>query len=485
MSSARLLLLGVLMATWGCGNELELAPGEPSEVEEPDPVSVRTRPVCGNGAIEAGEECDDGNDDSRDGCDSFCQTPCGAGEITIDGCGAGRTFRDSVERWSECNQTWVDGTSTRTTVVCRTPAGNLFEVGVCRNGACLNVLPPVGGERVCSSVCETTTDCPSGQVCVNTWLDAEAREEPLLWRRPAGIHPDGNGVCLTAVGGGVGDRCGTCGAGLGCNGVTGKDGLFLCMSHCVDDEGCPDGAFCGDAFDTVTECITGKSCFYGVNAPIGSKVRAARQCTRGQALFIEDVVENCAAGCRRFYECGQTEMGRTEMECAAACLQESDYRRAFCRTRASCDNMPTCEAEELLREGTRYCTRGCTIDADCPSDWLCLPHADRRLCTAEINSELTDPPNFKPTVERTFPDPACPGDVDTTCTFESECDRDCFASTGCGEVPGAGVCEQERLLFCEQHRIVSIDCATRDLECGYDAALVRFDCIDVSSGVEL
>ena len=472
-----------LLLLLGCGNELELAEGETAEVEEPDPVSVRTRPVCGNGAIEAGEECDDGNDDDRDGCDSFCQTPCAAGEITLDACGQGRTFRDVVERWSECQQQWVNGTSTRTTQVCRSPNGELYEVGICRNGACLNVLPPVGGERACSKRCETTTDCPGTQVCVNTWTQStDAHTEPLLWRRPPGPHPDGGGLCVPAVGGGVGDRCGTCGAGLGCNGVTGKDDLFVCMPHCGGDSDCPDGAFCGDAFDTVTECITGKSCFYGVNAPIGSRVQASRQCTRGQALFIEDVVENCALGCANLYDCGgvATQDGRelTQMGCARVCTEEADYRVAFCRSRVTCDNLGACENFEM-REGTRYCTRTCRDHDECPSGWWCYRHGERRLCTAPTNSELRDPPNFAATAERAYPDPECPADIDNTCTFESDCDRDCVTSTGCGEVPGAGVCDEGRVLFCQEHRTVSIDCAARGLECGFDAALARFDCIEV------
>ena len=31
-------------------------------------------PVCGNGVVEAGEQCDDGNRSNGDGCDAECQT---------------------------------------------------------------------------------------------------------------------------------------------------------------------------------------------------------------------------------------------------------------------------------------------------------------------------------------------------------------------------------------------------------------------------
>ena len=52
--------------------------GIPEEVEE--------APVCGNSIIESGEQCDDGNTDSGDGCSSTCQTeaaPPGNGGVAI------------------------------------------------------------------------------------------------------------------------------------------------------------------------------------------------------------------------------------------------------------------------------------------------------------------------------------------------------------------------------------------------------------------
>ncbi len=482
--TSRLLPLLLLVA---CSNELKLAPGDPPEMETPDPVTVRTRPVCGNGVQEAGEECDDGNADDQDGCNAQCQTPCAAGEITIVGCAAGETFRDDVERWSECQQRWVDGTSTRTTVTCRTPQGDLYRAGVCRNGACLNVLPPVGGERVCSRACSTTNDCAEGQVCVGTWSEsAEAHEEPLLWRRAAGLHEQDSGICLPAVGGTEGDRCGTCGQGLGCNGVTGRDDLFVCMPNCEGDEDCPAGAFCGDAFDTVTECITGKSCFYGVSAPLGARVSLQQQCDRGRALYIEQVVENCALGCARLYGCGLSVqvggMAVDEATCVQSCLEDQQYAKAWCRAEAVCDNQGRCDDYRFA--GTRYCTQDCS-DADCPDGYVCQRFVEPRgfWCVAERRDVLVDPPPFEAVVQRQFPDPVCPDDVDTTCTFESECDRDCVSSTGCGEVPGAGLCDGEgRLLFCERHRIVSIDCDARGLACGFDAAFVRFDCLAGAAG---
>ncbi|WAS92213.1 DUF4215 domain-containing protein [Nannocystis punicea] len=55
--------------------------GDPTSSSSGDPGFDPPAPVCGNGYLEADEECDDGNDADDDGCDSACLVPCGlAGE---------------------------------------------------------------------------------------------------------------------------------------------------------------------------------------------------------------------------------------------------------------------------------------------------------------------------------------------------------------------------------------------------------------------
>jgi len=55
---------------------------------------------CGNGIVEAGETCDDGNTTSGDGCDAACQDECAAlqGSCTADAdcCETGALCPDSV-----------------------------------------------------------------------------------------------------------------------------------------------------------------------------------------------------------------------------------------------------------------------------------------------------------------------------------------------------------------------------------------------------
>lgn len=52
-------------------------------------VRAQEEPVCGNGVVESGEECDDGNNDITDRCDTFGQAPNGRGQCTATFCGDG------------------------------------------------------------------------------------------------------------------------------------------------------------------------------------------------------------------------------------------------------------------------------------------------------------------------------------------------------------------------------------------------------------
>jgi len=36
---------------------------------------------CGNGVVEANEQCDDANKDANDGCDALCRFECGNGQL--------------------------------------------------------------------------------------------------------------------------------------------------------------------------------------------------------------------------------------------------------------------------------------------------------------------------------------------------------------------------------------------------------------------
>lgn len=56
--------------------------GSRTALFDDDRASTTTSLLCGNGKVEAGETCDDGNTDDRDECDSTCKLPvCGDGKV--------------------------------------------------------------------------------------------------------------------------------------------------------------------------------------------------------------------------------------------------------------------------------------------------------------------------------------------------------------------------------------------------------------------
>ncbi|MCX4244875.1 fibrinogen-like YCDxxxxGGGW domain-containing protein [Paraliomyxa miuraensis] len=96
------------------------------------------QPVCGNGQVEAGESCDDGNDDDTDACTSLCAAPsCDDGLQSGD-----ETDVDCGGSCAACT-----GGGCRTTSDC--------EAGVCIDGTCAH-------PRSCRELLEQVPGTPDG-----------------------------------------------------------------------------------------------------------------------------------------------------------------------------------------------------------------------------------------------------------------------------------------------------------------------------------
>jgi len=108
-------------------------------------------PTCGNGAVEAGEQCDDGNTVSGDGCSATCQT-----EAPAPRCGDGTV--DAGEQCDDGNTVSGDGCSaTCQNEVAPPQCGN----GTVDAGEQCDDGNTAGGDG-CSATCQIETVCGDG-----------------------------------------------------------------------------------------------------------------------------------------------------------------------------------------------------------------------------------------------------------------------------------------------------------------------------------
>lgn len=112
-------------------------------------------PYCGNGVLNPGEECDDGNNRNGDGCNRFCHLEygyafCGDGKLNIalgEQCDDGNTVSGDgcsatckIERGVDCG----DGVLNRETEQCDNGQNNSDAPGQCRE----NCLLPYCGDAI-------------------------------------------------------------------------------------------------------------------------------------------------------------------------------------------------------------------------------------------------------------------------------------------------------------------------------------------------
>jgi cysteine-rich repeat protein len=114
-------------------------------------VRVTTSAECGNGVVEEGEQCDDGNDDDDDACTNDCTVPTGHT------CGCGNGHLDSGEQCDDGNTRSGDGCSATCTLE-KPLCGN----GVVEEGEQCDDGNTKSGDG-CSAMCmKETTTCACG-----------------------------------------------------------------------------------------------------------------------------------------------------------------------------------------------------------------------------------------------------------------------------------------------------------------------------------
>jgi fibro-slime domain-containing protein len=143
--------------------------------------------VCGNGVLGLGEECDDGNKNSLDGCSATCQTEPGytcpePGKICklIEFCGDGKLSLVLNEACDDGNKLGGDGCSPTCTVepgyVCPLPGQPCVSTAICGDGKITNTEQCDDGNRIGGDGCSATCQIEAGWTCpvVNAACTAKA-----------------------------------------------------------------------------------------------------------------------------------------------------------------------------------------------------------------------------------------------------------------------------------------------------------------------
>jgi len=183
----------------------EGGPAAPSEGGGPLPGSQIENPLCGNGIVDAPEECDDGNHINGDGCDNNCTVSrCGNGivagtevcddgnNINGDGCdsnctipGCGNGIVDAGEECDDGNQMSGDG------------CDNNCTVSRCGNGIIAGIEACDDGNNIDGDGCDSNCTIPG---CRNGIVDGnEACDDGNQ------VNGDGcdNNCTVTACGNGI------------------------------------------------------------------------------------------------------------------------------------------------------------------------------------------------------------------------------------------------------------------------------------------
>jgi cysteine-rich repeat protein len=236
-----------------CGNGV-LDPGEQCDDGNRDDTDGCTTActVCGDGIVSPGEECDDGNLVNGDGCDANCTfTSCGNGIVTAgeqcddgnhvagDCCSPACTLEakgaSCADDGNECTSDTCDGAGTCQHVPNTAPCsdGNLCDGDdFCSGGTCsVHTGNPCAGEPVCERTCVQTSS-----------LQYTCSVDP------AGTACTSDGVACTSD---VCNGLGACTHPVAANGTACEDG-----DRCTSGDTCQDGVCRGGTTTTCDPCMT-------------------------------------------------------------------------------------------------------------------------------------------------------------------------------------------------------------------------------------
>ncbi|MBI5499493.1 MAG: hypothetical protein HY907_04585 [Deltaproteobacteria bacterium] len=375
--------------------------------EGSEDVVEEAGPVCGNGLLESGEECDDGpaNSDTEPGaCRTDCRLfSCGDGVLdpgeacddgnTLDGdgCEANCTLITCgdgvVQGLEDCDDGNANDTDDCLTTCVAASCGDGF-VWAFHEACDLDAPLP----------CDTTCGTPGEQACVYCAWSSECTP-------PAESCNGGDDDCD-----GETDETFACvpGAGQGCTTACGTAGAQSCTAACLWDSCVPPAETCnaldddcnGETDETFA-CVTGASRACATSCGSSGTQDCSASCAWGActppAEVCNGVDDDCASGCDNGFACcagtatsctttcGTTGSGTCTASCAAPAAAACTPPAEGCyRADDDCDG-DTDETFPCVRGDARPCTTTCattgTENCDATCAWgACAPPAE--ICNA-------------------------------------------------------------------------------------------------------
>ena len=367
-----------MLNTKGSHESEDVRPSEP-DVRDSDAGMDADEPefeipaTCGDRVVDPGEECDDGNAVSGDGCEVTCRFSCHGDDECMDG---------SVCNGSEsCNidsHTCVGGVPGEDGFVCVAEPRRICLEGVCEASVCGDGFVDEGGGEFCEPALSPSCREDCTYACLT---DEECPDDADVC--------NGDEFCNPAT-----NRCGRRDPAPG--GTTCDDGFFCTREdacdgagHCLGVQACDDGLdcttdSCDEAADQCTsaidsgQCLIGGACYGwdernpanecqecepGATRDSWSPVIDATPCNGGNGVC-------CGGTCRVGGDCC-TSFDCTE-GCAGTEVKCEGLDAAACETQAGCTlSGGTCggaiDCPRLVARMSGGCaTCGCAPPVECP-----------------------------------------------------------------------------------------------------------------------
>jgi hypothetical protein len=350
-------------------------------------VSCSVASVCGDGVLDAGEQCDDGGTAAGDCCSATCQI-----EPATTTCRAAAGTCDLAETCD--GTTAICPSDAKNTNVCRAAAGECDAAESC--DGVTDTCPADGVESVNTTCRAAAGTCDLAETCDGTTVTCPSDEKNTdVCRSAAGdcdVAESCDGVTDTCPADGVASATTSCRAAAGecdlaetCDGTTttcpsDEKNTDVCRSAAGDcdvaescdgvTDTCPSDQFDPALCDDDVYCNGDETCNAGL-----CETGSPPLCT-GSTPLCDEAVRNCSA-----------------------CLVDNDCSNgAFCDGTEVCNAgvcdpgaAPTCESPTPLCDDTLAGCVECQTDFDCTEGERCEAQVCLELITTPINVPSASP----------------------------------------------------------------------------------------------